>query len=96
MCRSLVKFPLRINPMQRPVKPVGQLSKGPKSTWEDEVDMNWGTEDFAAAAALLGGAAVALVLVFESGYGPLSRVLLGGTVVAITLAIWAHLAVGVF
>ncbi|MBB4004667.1 hypothetical protein GGR03_003762 [Aurantimonas endophytica] len=58
--------------------------------------MNWGLEDFAAAAALLGGAGVSLVVVFESMPGLLPRVLLAGVVLAITLAIWAHLAVGLF
>ncbi|HEX2018784.1 MAG TPA: hypothetical protein VGO17_07575 [Aurantimonas sp.] len=57
--------------------------------------MNWGFEDLAAAAALLGGASVALVLVFGTFHSLLPRVLLGSIVVLTTLAIWAHLAVGI-
>jgi hypothetical protein len=58
--------------------------------------MNWGVEDFAWAAALLGGAGVALFLVFQKVRSPLPVVLLAGVILAVTLAIWAHLAVGAF
>ena len=58
--------------------------------------MNWGFEDFVAAAALLGGSSIALALIYESFPSPLSRVLLSSGVVLVTLAIWAHLAVGIF
>jgi hypothetical protein len=56
--------------------------------------MNWGVEDFAAAAVLLGVAAIALALVLRSNLDRTSRVLLAGAVVVVTLAIWAELAVG--
>jgi hypothetical protein len=58
--------------------------------------MNWGVEDFGAAAALLIGAGLALTLVFRRVRGPISRVVLAGGVVLVALAIWAHLAVGIF
>ncbi|MBB4001579.1 hypothetical protein [Aurantimonas endophytica] len=57
--------------------------------------MNWGFEDFAAAAALLGAAGIALVLIYESMHSQLRRVFLGVAVLVVTLAIWAHLAVGI-
>ena len=58
--------------------------------------MNWGIEDFAAAAVLLIGAAVALAVVFRSVRTQPARGLLAVGVVLATLAIWAHLAVGIF
>ncbi len=59
--------------------------------------MNWGIEDFGAAAALLIGAGIALALIFGSVVRRRRlQLVLSGGVVLIVLAIWAHLAVGVF
>ena len=58
--------------------------------------MNWGIEDFGAAAALLIGAGIALALIFRSVRSRRPQLVLSGSVVLIVLAIWAHLAVGVF
>ena len=57
--------------------------------------MNWGIEDFGAAAALLIGTGLALALIFRNVHSRLSRFLLAGGVVLVVLAIWGHLAVGI-
>ena len=55
--------------------------------------MNWGIEDFTAAAALLAAAWIGIALVRRYVHGEVLRpVLLAGVVLAV-LAIWAHLAV---
>jgi hypothetical protein len=57
--------------------------------------MNWGIEDFTAAAVLLAAAWIGTALVRRYIHGKvLRRVLLAGVVLAV-LAIWAHLAVGI-
>ncbi len=58
--------------------------------------MNWGVEDITAAAALIIGAGLALAVVFRSVHSHRARLLLAGVVAFAVLAIWAHLAVGVF
>ena len=58
--------------------------------------MNWGLEDFAAAAALMTGAAIGIALVMRTVTGWRLRSLLISVVLLIVLAIWAHLAVGIF
>ena len=58
--------------------------------------MNWGIEDFAAAAVILAGVAVWLIIVFATvGTQPARAVLAGGVILG-AATIWAHLAVGVF
>lgn len=57
--------------------------------------MNWGVEDFAAAATLLGVAGIALAAILKTVGSRVARLLLSGTVVFAVLAIWAHLAVGI-
>jgi hypothetical protein len=57
--------------------------------------MNWGIEDFTAAAALIAAAWIGIALVRRYVLGKILRpVLLAGVVLAV-LAIWAHLAVGI-
>lgn len=58
--------------------------------------MNWGIEDLVAAVALLGSAGIALALILRSVHSRLPRLLLAGGIVVAALAIWAHLAVGIF
>lgn len=58
--------------------------------------MNWGIEDFAAAAALLLGTALALTLVFKTVRPRLPRNLMAGGVVLLLIGIWVQLAVGIF
>lgn len=58
--------------------------------------MNWGIEDFAAAAALLIGAGLALTIIFRSVRGRLPRLLSAGGIVLVVLTVWAHLAVDIF
>ncbi|MGX9116842.1 hypothetical protein ACWTU6_09115 [Mesorhizobium sp. BHbsci] len=57
--------------------------------------MNWGIEDFAAAAALLGAAWIGIALVRRNVHGAVLRPILLVGVVIVVLAIWAHLAVGI-
>jgi hypothetical protein len=56
--------------------------------------MNWGTEDFAVAAALIASAWIGITLVRRNIHGRILRTILLACVVLIALAIWAHLAVG--
>jgi hypothetical protein len=58
--------------------------------------MNWGMEDFIAAAALLSLAVVAVVLVRQHVKGRMQRVALIVVIVLAFLAVWAELAVGIF
>ncbi|MBP0441257.1 hypothetical protein [Tianweitania sediminis] len=59
-------------------------------------EVNWGFSDFLHAALLLGGTGVALEIagrtIRSQGAATLTALLL----VAVLLAVWAHLAVGVF
>lgn len=57
--------------------------------------MNWGIEDFTAAAALLAAAWTGIVLVRRHVHGRVLRPVLFVGVVLVVLAIWAHLAVGI-
>lgn len=59
-------------------------------------EMNWGPEDFAAAAILLGGAGLALELAARWPVDPRKRALAAIAVVGVLLAVWAELAVGIF
>ena len=56
--------------------------------------MNWGVEDYAAAAVLIGGVASAMIMIFRTVRRRRPRFLLAGGVLAVALAIWALLAVG--
>ena len=58
--------------------------------------MNWGIEDFAAATMLLMSAGIALAIVLRNVTAQPARGFLSFGVVLATLAIWAHLAVGIF
>jgi hypothetical protein len=58
--------------------------------------MNWGIEDLAAAAVLIGGAAIALTIVLRSIRNAMLRAILAIGIILGVLAIWAHLAVGIF
>lgn len=71
------------DPRQRP------LLKG-------RLGMNWGLEDLIAACALLFGAGLALAIIFKTVRAAPARVFLSGAVALISLAVWAHLAVGLF
>lgn len=58
--------------------------------------MNWGSEDAAAAFALVIGAGIVSVLAWHLVRGYRARLVLVGGVILATLAIWADLAVGLF
>jgi CHASE2 domain-containing sensor protein len=57
--------------------------------------MNWGVEDFIAAAVLLLAAVVGVVVVSKTVHNRLWRLVLTGLVILILLATWAQLAVGI-
>jgi hypothetical protein len=57
--------------------------------------MNWGIEDFTAAAVLLAAAWIGITLVRHNVHGRVRRPILLAGVVLVVLAIWAHLAVGI-
>lgn len=59
-------------------------------------EVNWGPEDFAAAAVLLGGAGIALEMAARLLVDPAKRALAGLAILALLLVVWAELAVGVF
>lgn len=58
--------------------------------------VNWGVEDFIAAALLLGGASLALEATVRLVRGAMPRMLLGLTILLALALIWAQLAVGIF
>ena len=57
--------------------------------------LNWGGEDFAAAAALLVSTSLAIAFILRFVHGKVLRPILLGGVIVFVLAIWAHLAVGI-
>lgn len=59
-------------------------------------EVNWGPEDFVAAAVLLGSAGLALELAFRFLTTPLRRTIAAGAILAALLLIWVELAVGIF
>lgn len=58
--------------------------------------MNWGSEDFAAAAAILIAVAAGVWLVLCTVRSQPARGVMIAMVILAALAVWAHLAVGVF
>ena len=58
--------------------------------------MNWGAEDFIAAAILLGGAMAGVWAVRRYAPNPTMRLIGYALVLAALLLIWAELAVGIF
>jgi len=58
--------------------------------------MNWGMEDLIAASGLLFGAGLALAFVFRIVRAGPARVFLVCVVALVLIAVWAHLAVGLF
>lgn len=59
-------------------------------------EINWGPEDFAAAAVLLGSAGLALEMAFRLLTTPLRRIMAAGAILAALLLVWVELAVGIF
>lgn len=59
-------------------------------------EVNWGAEDFAAAALLLGGAGLALEAAARLVAAPGRRALAAVAIVGLLLLVWAELAVGLF
>lgn len=57
--------------------------------------MNWGVEDFAAAVVLLTTTALAVVTAVRF-VQPMWRWILVVGIIAVAVAIWAHLAVGIW
>jgi hypothetical protein len=57
-------------------------------------EMNWGAEDFVAAALLLGGVGLAFEVAVRVTRSTLGRVLIGAVLLTALLVIWAELAVG--
>ncbi|WP_287311638.1 hypothetical protein [Mesorhizobium sp.] len=57
--------------------------------------MNWGIEDFTAAATLLAATCIGIALVRRNVHGRVLRPILLVGVVLVVLMIWAHLAVGI-
>ncbi len=58
--------------------------------------MNWGAEDFAAAAVLIGGAAMGIWVVRRFAPNGMLRLFGYALVLAALVLIWAELAVGIF
>ena len=59
------------------------------------VFMNWGIEDYTAAALLVAAAWIGIALVRRKVHSVILRPILLVSVVLGVLAIWAHLAVGI-
>jgi hypothetical protein len=58
--------------------------------------MNWGLEDVFAATLLIGGGVLTIIAIRHLAHRRALRMLLIAIAVLIVLAIWAHLAVGIF
>jgi hypothetical protein len=59
-------------------------------------EVNWGAEDFAAAALLLGSVGLAFEAAMRVVRGRAARAGVGVALLAALLLIWAELAVGIF
>ena len=59
-------------------------------------DVNWGAEDFLAAALLLGGGGLALEVMVRLVQGARARLAIGLAIAAAFALIWVELAVGIF
>lgn len=59
-------------------------------------EVNWGAEDFAAAAILLGGTGFALEVAARLLVDPRKRALAVLVIVGAVLLVWVELAVGIF
>ena len=59
-------------------------------------EVNWGAEDFAAAAVLIAGLGVAIEFAVAKVRVPARRFAAIGLAVLAFLAVWAELAVGIF
>ena len=59
-------------------------------------EVNWGAEDFAAAALLLGSVGLAFEAAVRIVPGRGARVGIGIALLAMLLLVWAELAVGLF
>lgn len=59
-------------------------------------EVNWGPEDFVAAAILLGGTGLALEVAARVLVDPRKRVLAALAIIGTLLVVWAELAVGIF
>ncbi|WP_152338592.1 hypothetical protein [Pseudorhizobium banfieldiae] len=59
-------------------------------------EVNWGAEDFAAAAALLGTGWLSTELGFRLVRSGRGRLLISAAVALAALGLWAHLAVGIW
>ena len=58
--------------------------------------MNWGSEDFAAAAILLGSAGIGLWAARRFAAKGLVRLVGYAAILGVLVLIWAELAVGIF
>lgn len=58
-------------------------------------EVNWGSEDFLAAAVLLGLTGLALELAAMARLGRFAKQVIAAAVIVAMLAIWAQLAVGI-
>ena len=59
-------------------------------------EVNWGAEDFAAAAVLIGGLGLAIELAVAKVRVPVRRFAAIALAVVAFLVVWAELAVGIF
>ena len=74
----------------------GALLLAPLLATQFTTAVNWGAEDFIAAATLLGGAGLAIEATIRLVRGTAARIMLGSAILAGVSLIWAHLAIGVF
>ena len=58
-------------------------------------EVNWGAEDFLAAALLLGGGGLSLEAMVRLVRGTRARIITGIVIVLALVLIWAQLAVGI-
>ncbi|WP_281977478.1 hypothetical protein [Pseudorhizobium flavum] len=59
-------------------------------------EVNWGKEDFGAAAALLGTGWLSIEFGFRLASSGRGRLLISAAVALAVLGLWAHLAVGIW
>ncbi|QQR36452.1 hypothetical protein JI749_02095 [Devosia oryziradicis] len=85
----------RLNPRMVGWSLVAALLAAPLLAMQFTSEVNWGGEDFIAAALLLGGAGLALEATMRFVRGSATRIVLGLTILIALALIWAELAVGI-
>ena len=88
--------PRHINPRLTGWSLAAALLLAPLVAMQFTSAVNWGAEDFLAAALLLGGAGLALEATVRLVRGTVPRIAIALAILFVFALIWAELAVGIF